>query len=165
MSNPNGFGDPDTYLGNGWVPTTSGSDNGGVHSNSGVQNHWFYLLTEGGAGVNDDGVAFDVTGLGLEEAAQIAYRNLNVYLQPGSYYFDARLGTINAAIDLFGENSQQFQSIIDAWNAVGVYRPSLTASIFATPNAIDFLAETGVDTVQNEFMLINNGLDTLVVTV
>ncbi|NIW45715.1 MAG: hypothetical protein GWN30_13480, partial [Gammaproteobacteria bacterium] len=64
-------------------------DNGGVHTNSGVQNYWFYLLSEGGSGVNDNGDAYFVTGIGIEEAAQIAYRNLTVYLMPGSDYPDA----------------------------------------------------------------------------
>lgn len=55
MSNPNAASDPDTYHGTFWH---SGSgDNGGVHTNSGVQNFWFYLLSQGGSGTNDNGQA------------------------------------------------------------------------------------------------------------
>jgi len=36
---------PDTYHGN--YPHYSSSDNGGVHTNSTVQNYWFYLLAHG----------------------------------------------------------------------------------------------------------------------
>ena len=43
MASPNDFRDPDTYKGTYWH--TAPSDNGGVHVNSGVQNYWFYLLT------------------------------------------------------------------------------------------------------------------------
>lgn len=121
MSNPNDSEAPDTYLGNYWW--TDPGDNGGVHTNSGVQNFWFYLLSEGGSGVNDNGDAYSVTGIGIEEAAQIAYRNLTVYLMPSSKYSDARLGSLNSAIDLFGVNSPQYQAVMDSWYAVGVYLP------------------------------------------
>lgn len=118
MSDPPAKGDPDTYLGVNWF---SGSgDNGGVHVNSGVQNKWFYLLTVGEAGTNDHGQDYDVTGIGITDAGAIAYRNLAVYLTPSSQYIDAREGAIQSAIDLFGEGSQQHQSTIDAWDAVGV---------------------------------------------
>lgn len=118
LSDPPAKGDPDTYLGTYWH--TSSTDNGGVHINSGVQNKWFYLLSAGESGVNDHGQAYDVTGIGIEAAEAIAYRNLTVYLTSGSQYFDAREGAIESAIDLFGENSQQHLSTIDAWDAVGV---------------------------------------------
>ena len=118
MSNPSAKGDPDTYLGSNWNATSS--DNGGVHTNSGVQNKWFYILTEGEAGVNDNGQAYDVAGIGINDAAEIAYRNLSVYLTTNSQYIDAREGAAQSAIDLFGANSQQHLSTIAAWDAVGV---------------------------------------------
>ena len=62
MSNPNAFSDPDTYLGGNWW--TDEADNGGVHSNSGVQNFWFYLLVEGGTGTHDHGESYSVNGMG-----------------------------------------------------------------------------------------------------
>ena len=118
MSNPSAKGDPDTYLGANWNFTSS--DNGGVHTNSGVQNKWFYILTEGESGVNDNGQAYDVTGIGMTDAAEIAYRNLSVYLTASSQYIDAREGSVQSAIDLFGLNSQQHLSTMAAWDAVGV---------------------------------------------
>jgi len=72
MSDPNAQGDPDTYLGNNWEFTAI--DNGGVHTNSGVQNYWYYLLSVGGTGINDNGYSYNVTGLGIDTAAAIAYR-------------------------------------------------------------------------------------------
>jgi hypothetical protein len=121
MKDPNSRNDPDSYLGDFWYTGTD--DNGGVHTNSGVQNFWFYLLSEGGSGVNDNGDSYSVIGIGIEEAAQIAYRNLTIYLMPTSGYQDAKFASINSAIDLFGGNSQQYHSVIDAWNAVGIYSP------------------------------------------
>ncbi|WP_176214845.1 M4 family metallopeptidase, partial [Reichenbachiella faecimaris] len=118
MSNPNDQGQPDTYLGDLWY---SGSgDNGGVHYNSGVQNFWYYLIVEGGTGTNDIGYTYDVSAIGLEAAQQIAYRNLTTYLTSTSQYIDARAGAEQAAIDLYGEESTEYESVVEAWNAVGV---------------------------------------------
>lgn len=118
MSNPKQFGNPDTYKGNNWLAGTF--DNGGVHINSGVQNYWFYLLSEGGSGTNDRNVPYAVTGIGREAAGQIAYRNLVYYLTPLSQYADARMGSIRAAEDLFGTCSPAYQSVFAAWHAVGI---------------------------------------------
>ena len=131
LRDPKSLGNPDTYLGEYWVASTTSphdsNDYGGVHTNGGVQNHWFYLLSEGGSGVNDNGDAYSVTGIGIEDAEQIAYRNLAVYLMPTSGYHDARLGSIYSAIDLLGKKSTQVQSVIDAWYAVGIYYPYVGA--------------------------------------
>ncbi|SNT35104.1 Por secretion system C-terminal sorting domain-containing protein [Ekhidna lutea] len=121
MSNPNAYGDPDTYQGTNWH--TSSSDNGGVHVNSGVQNFWFYLLTVGGNGTNDHGDSYTVTAIGMEKAAAIAYRNLSVYLSTNSQYSDARTGAIQAAVDLYGAGSPEEIAVTNAWHAVGVGDP------------------------------------------
>lgn len=118
MENPNIKNDPDTYLGNYWYIDTL--DYGGVHTNSGVQNYWFYLLTNGGSGTNDNNDFYNVDGIGLTDAASIAYRNLSVYLTTNSEYADARFYAIQSAIDLFGTCSQQEISTTNAWYAVGV---------------------------------------------
>lgn len=70
MANPNNFGDPDTYGGSFWA--TGSGDFGGVHTNSGVQNFWFYLLSTGGSGTNDLGRAYNVSALGSIKARNIA---------------------------------------------------------------------------------------------
>ncbi len=122
MSNPNDASmltrQPDTYLGDFWY--TGPGDNGGVHYNSGVQNYWFYLLTVGGSGTNDNGDDFMVNGIGMTKAAAIAYRNLTVYLNPTSQYADARAGAIQAAVDLYGAGSNEAIQTEAAWCAVGV---------------------------------------------
>jgi Zn-dependent metalloprotease len=118
MSNPNFYNHPDTYLGQNWW--TAPSDNGGVHTNSGVQNFWYYLLSEGGSGTNDIGTTYNVAGLGMSTAAAIAFRNLSQYLTPNSGYFDARQGSIRAAEDIYGPCSPEVMQVILAWNAVGV---------------------------------------------
>jgi Zn-dependent metalloprotease len=118
MSDPNSKGDPDTYEGDFWY---SGSEDlGGVHTNSGVQNFWFYLLSAGGYGVNDNGEDYNVSGIGRNSAAAIAYRALTVYLWSSSSYGDAKNASIYSAIDLFGNCSNEVLQTVNAWNAVGV---------------------------------------------
>ncbi|MDX5346947.1 MAG: M4 family metallopeptidase [Hymenobacteraceae bacterium] len=122
MQNPNLYGDPDTYQGINWK--TGPADNGGVHSNSGVQNFWFYLLVEGGTGTNDHGNDYDVTGIGHEKAERIAYRNLTTKLGPLSNYSDAAAMAAVSAQELFGNCSPELASTKNAWYAVGVGSPA-----------------------------------------
>ncbi|VAW41421.1 Zinc metalloproteinase precursor / aureolysin, partial [hydrothermal vent metagenome] len=120
FSNPKSKNHPDTYLGQYWH--TSSSGNFGVHKNSGVQNKWFYLLSEGGTGTNDNNYNYSVTGIGKIAAAEIAYRNLTVYLTPNSNFLDARAGAIQSAMDLNNDNASSPEVIATtaAWDAVGV---------------------------------------------
>lgn len=114
MADPNQFQCADTYGGLWW-------NNGDVvHYDSGVQNFWYYLLSTGGNGVNDNGDSYLVNGIGLTDASAIAYRNLSVYLTPNSTFADARTFAIQSAIDLFGPCSNQVIQTTNAWYAVGV---------------------------------------------
>ncbi len=116
--NPNEFNHPDTYFGDSWL--YDNFDQGGVHINSGVQNHWFYLLTEGGSGTNDNGEAFEVQGIGYEKALAVAYRNLSTYLTPSSHFHDAAYYASLSALELYGACSQEYESTVNAWHAVGL---------------------------------------------
>jgi Zn-dependent metalloprotease len=118
MADPTLYFCPDTYLGDLW------EEGGDVHYNSGVQNHWFYLLTEGGTGTNDVGNGYVVTGIGIDDASAIAFRNLTVYLTPSSNYEDARFYSIQAAIDLFGDCSEEMGQTMNAWYAVNIGEPA-----------------------------------------
>jgi Zn-dependent metalloprotease len=168
MADPGLFGNPDTYFGRFWVPTVSepqaSNDWGGVHSNSGVQNQWFYLLTAGGEGTNDRNETYAVTGIGLEQASQIAYRNLTTYLGPSSGYFDVRLASIFSALDLFGADSPQYRAALDAWFAVGVRYPTLEASAVPSPESLRLLAEAAATADTMELTISNFGLDDLSVS-
>lgn len=147
MQNPIPFNNPRNYLGTRWFTGTG--DNGGVHINSGVQNYWFYLLVDGGAGNNDFGDPYNIPSIGMDTAAAVAYRNLSVYLTPSSQYVDARFFAIQSAIDLYGNCGRIHQQVTDAWYAVGVgnaYSPNpISAFIAATteicsfPYTVDFL--------------------------
>ncbi len=125
MSNPTALGQPDTYGGQFWknpncgTPTQS-NDYCGVHTNSGVLNHWFYRTVVGGSGTNDIGNAFNVAGIGMTKAANISYRTLTVYLSANSTFANARTGSIQAAKDLYGAGGAEEQAVTNAWHAVGV---------------------------------------------
>lgn len=134
MQNPNQFNHPDTYLGTNWY--TGSADNGGVHTNSGVYNFWFYTLSMGGTGVNDIANSYTVNGISMASAAKIAFRAMTVYYIPSTNYANARLLTIQAAKDLFGTCSNEVIQTTNAWYAVGVgaaysaatINPNFTAS-------------------------------------
>lgn len=112
-------GQPDTYQGDYWCENCP-VNNGGVHINSGVQNKWFYILSNGDSGWNDNNDYYNISGIGMNRAATIAYWALTSILQNSSQYSDSRQATITAAKILFGECSVEHQATIDAWHAVGI---------------------------------------------
>ena len=118
MSDPKSLGQPDYYKGINWYVGTG--DNGGVHTNSGVLNYWYYLIANGKTGTNEKGAAFTVAGLGLDAAAKITFRMESVYMVASSTYPQARTYSIQAATDLYGAASAQVTAVTNAWNAVGV---------------------------------------------
>jgi len=118
MSDPKSEGQPDTYQGTNWA--TGSADNGGVHTNSGVLNYWYYLLSVGGSGTNDNGNSYNVTGITIDKAAKIAYRTESVYLTSSSNYADTRTAGIQSAIDLYGSGSAEEIATTNAFYAVGV---------------------------------------------
>ena len=125
MSNPNSEGQSDTYGGLYWYETdgctpSKNNDYCGVHTNSGVLNYWFYLLCEGGSGINDLNKSYRVKGIGISNAAKIVYRAETEYLSATSNFADMRACTLKAAADLFPNNQSYNNSVADAWYAVGV---------------------------------------------
>jgi Zn-dependent metalloprotease len=105
--------DPDHYA----ERYTGTADSGGVHINSGIGNKAFYLAVAGGTH-HRSGVT--VTGMAANDAARIWYRALTVYMTSGTNFSGARTATLNAANDLFGSSSAQYNTVGRAWCAVGV---------------------------------------------
>ena len=64
------------------LPNRDDADHGGVHINSSIFNHCFYLLAEGLPGA-----------IGMVDAEKIFYRCLSQHLQKQSQFVDARLGS------------------------------------------------------------------------
>ncbi|CAD0001872.1 M4 family metallopeptidase [Flavobacterium chungangense] len=147
MSNPNAEGQPDTYGGTYWInpnctPTES-NDYCGVHTNSGVLNHWFYILAVGKTGTNDIGNAYNVTGITIDKAAKIAYRLESVYLTANSTFANARTSGIQSAIDLYGAGSAEVIATTNAFYAVGVGAAYSSSTDTTAPTAPASLAASG----------------------
>ncbi|EFG09432.1 neutral zinc metalloprotease [Streptomyces clavuligerus] len=106
----------------------SGIGSIGVHSSSGVGNHWFYLASEGSGPKTVNGVSYDsptydgqpVTPIGRDKAALIWYRALTTKFTTTTNYAAARAGTIAAATELYGAGSPEVTNITHAWAAVNV---------------------------------------------
>ena len=113
MSNPGLYGDPDHYS----KRYTGTDDNGGVHTNSGIQNQAFYLLAVGGTNRTS---GLSVTGIGRGPAERIFYRALTVKLTSTANFKAVRTATLSAAADLYGSTSTQYNATAKAWSAVGV---------------------------------------------
>ncbi len=113
MADPQASGDYDYY------PTryTGSNDNGGVHTNSGIANLAFVLLTQGGTHPRGT-TSNTVPALGMSKAEQIFYRANTVYLSSNSDFEDCRDATAAAAADLYGQT--EVDAVHEAWDAVGV---------------------------------------------
>jgi bacillolysin len=97
MMTPTLFGDPGKVSDAQFVCATPGNDSGGVHSNSGVPNHAYALMVDGGTYNLQM-----VTGIGLTKAGKIQYRALTVYLLSGSGFLDNYNAVQQACSDLIG---------------------------------------------------------------
>lgn len=131
IQNPNLYGDPDTYHGQYW------DLNGEVHQHRAVFSHWFYIVAQGESGVNDLGNSYSVTGIGIDKAAQIAYRMLVYYLPENCTYPDARIYAILAATDLYGTCSPEVEAVTNAMYAIGLggqYVPYVVADFASSMN-------------------------------
>ena len=82
------------------------NDNGGVHINSGIPNHAFYLA------------ATALGGYAWETAGRVWYVVLTDMLGPDSRFTDAAQATVEVARELFGDDVER--AVTDAWSRVGV---------------------------------------------
>ena len=115
----------DTRSPNCWSTSTASLD---PHYSSGVGNHFFYLLAEGSGAKSFGGMdhtsptcnGASITGIGRDAASKIWYRALDVYFTSSTTYPQARAATLNAAADLYGNGSAQYNAVAAAWSAVSV---------------------------------------------
>ncbi len=81
------------------------NDNGGVHYNSGIPNHAYYLM---------------VQSIGRDAAEQIVYRALTEKLEHDSGFEDFRTASLDVARELWGEDSPEYQGTNESFAAVGL---------------------------------------------
>jgi bacillolysin len=116
MSDPRAFGDPDHYS----VRFVGDQDNGGVHVNSAIPNHAFYLAIEGGTN-RTSGMTVQGVGSGnREQIERVFYRAITQLLPASATFSMARAATIQAARDLYAGNAAVERAVTEAWSAVGV---------------------------------------------
>jgi Zn-dependent metalloprotease len=89
------------------LPDDEPDDNGGVHINSGIPNHAFYLL------------ATELGGYAWEDAGQIWYDTLR-QLWPKAQFQDCANVAFQVAGQRFGAGSKQQQAVRSAWSEVGI---------------------------------------------
>ncbi len=136
--------DPDHYS----ERYTGTADSGGVHINSGIGNHAFYLAAAGGTH-HLSGVT--VTGIGTTDAAKVWYRALTIYMTSSTNFAGARTAMLSSATDLFGSASAQYNTIATTWCAVGVGAcpgtptPTPTATPTPTPGGGELLVNGGFE--------------------
>jgi thermolysin len=116
MADPQAYDDPDHYS----RRYTGSADNGGVHSNSGIANHAFYLAIEGGVNRTSSLAVQGVGAANREKIEKAFYRGFTQLLPANATFAMARVATLQAARDLYGAGSDVERAIEQAWTAVGV---------------------------------------------
>lgn len=86
---------------------TGTADYGGVHINSGIPNHAFYIT------------AYELGGKAWTRAGKIWYATLS-RLDPNSGFEDMVRETVGAAMALFGSTSKESKAVKKGWKAVGL---------------------------------------------
>ena len=144
MDNPKQQGNPDTYGGVNWsdpgcTPNLA-NDQCGVHTNSGLINKWFFLITAGSStgtrpsgmtsgqyyfpdsddGVNDQGESYTVNGVGFDVSENVTFL-METMLSSTATYAEARSVSIEVAKTMSGDPcSALVQTVTNAWYAIGV---------------------------------------------
>jgi Zn-dependent metalloprotease len=95
-------------------------DNGGVHVNSGIPNHAFYLA------------ATALGGKAWEVAGRIWYVTLTTKLRAEATFRECARATVAVAAELYGAASEPHRAVEEAWRAVGV-EPTPRLPIFEPP--------------------------------
>ncbi|MGE5398833.1 MAG: M4 family metallopeptidase, partial [Ignavibacteriales bacterium] len=114
MQDPHNGGIADD-LSSGWQPAHMSEyrvmennekhDHGGVHMNSGIPNKAFYNVA---------------SVIGHWKAGRIWYRSLTTYLTKNAQFTDLREACLNSANDLYGKESEEYKTVVNAFDAVGV---------------------------------------------
>lgn len=138
--------------------TNPNGDSGGVHINSGIPNHAFALMVDGGTYNNTT-----IAGIGLTKAAKIQYRALSAYLTSGSGFRDNYDALNQSCTDLIGTlgitgadctqvtNALQAVEMNDTWACAGVVHapPQCSAGVPSNTFLDTFESVTSNWTVTN----------------
>ncbi|WP_282580292.1 M4 family metallopeptidase [Nocardioides sp. InS609-2] len=135
MWNPTCYGDPGKVSDAEYFCGTA--DGGGVHSNSGVPNHGYSLLVDGGSYNGQS-----VSGIGLDKAAAIYFRAMTQYQTPTSDFVDHADSLAASCTDLIG---QPINQLTIARNATPTPATPITAADCTQVAAMSAAVELRVD--------------------
>ncbi|MER5870802.1 M4 family metallopeptidase [Streptomyces sp. NPDC002044] len=136
-----------------------------VHYSSGPANHWYYLASEGSGAKVVNGVSYDsptsdglpVTAIGRDAASKIWFRALTVgYFKSNTNYADARVQTLKAAADLYGQGSTIYNNVANAWAGVNV-GPRIVSGVTVSPIANQNTQVGGAASLQVQATSTNPG--------
>ena len=147
------YNDPDRYLGQYWV--SDGSDLGGVHTNSGVNNKLVFLLTDGTLVYTlEDGRTYSipfntkfVTPMGMDKVAALYYEAQTNLLTESADYLDLGNALIQAGVNI-GLTTAEQDNVLTGMIAVEL--PNTNVSGFSASNP------TGSQTVTLSWNLPQN---------
>lgn len=134
MWNPTCYGDPGKVTDAEYK--CSADDQGGVHGNSGVPNHAYALLVDGGSYNGQT-----VTGLGLDKAAALYYRSLTAYLTATSDFVDQADALEASCADLSAASAPQLKKLTLEPGATAPDAGKVTAADCAQVAAVNTAVE------------------------
>ena len=138
MYNPTCYGNPGKVSDSQYVCAFAG-DQGGVHSNSGVPNHAYALLVDGGTYNGQS-----ISGIGITKAAHIYYRAQSVYQGPASNFADHADAIEQSCRDLTGANLNGLTTgtpsgeVINANDCAQVAKAALAVELRTPPAQCNF---------------------------
>lgn len=106
-----------------FIRLSQDQDNGGVHVNSSIINHCFYLLSTGMEGA-----------IGIPDTERIFYRAMTTYLQKQSQFIDMRHACVNSAQDVFGTDTTQLRMTEAAFDRVEIFDAPTTPAPAPLPS-------------------------------
>ena len=141
MWNPNCYGDPGKVSDVQYVCDTA--DQGGVHSNSGVANHTYALMVDGGTFNGQT-----ITGLGLTKAAHILWQAQSTYEIPITGFPEHADALEQSCQDLIGA---QLSSLQFTPNGHGTYPGHITAEDCDEVHQVTLATELRTPATQCDF--------------
>jgi Zn-dependent metalloprotease len=141
MQDPTNFSDPDKMTSSNYsfAPNTPAGDNGGVHTNSGVNNKADYLLTDG-----DTFNTYTVSAIGLEKTVRVYYEAQTNLLTSGSDYGNLGNLLVQACNNLVGTAG------IVAGDCTQVNNAVLATEMLTDPNVSDTTIRGGPAGLTND---------------
>ncbi len=109
-----------------------------VHYSSGPGNREFYFLSQGSSSSSSSdyyssNLPGGMTGIGNDKAARIHYRALTTYYTSTETYAQARTAHLNAATDLYGNGSAEYNAVANSFAAINVGSPAAGVAVTISP--------------------------------